>query len=51
MAASVLFTAVKAAILPEPIAAKPIPGVSFTQLKVLPVPVKLIILVIAPLLS
>ena len=35
-----LFVAVKAAILPEPLAARPIAGVSLVQVNVLPVPVK-----------
>ena len=36
-----LFTAVNEPILPTPLAANPIPGVSLVQLKVVPVPVKL----------
>jgi hypothetical protein len=43
-----VFTAVKEAILPVPFAAKPIPGVLLTQLKIFAVPVKLIAVVAAP---
>ena len=43
-----VFTAENEMILPEPFAAKPIPGVSLTQVKVFAVPVKLIAAVAAP---
>ena len=46
-----VFTAVNEAMLPEPLAAKPIPGESFTQVKVFAVPVKLMAVVAAPLLT
>jgi len=36
-----VFIALNDAILPLPLAASPMPGVSFVQLKVVPVPVKL----------
>ena len=46
-----VFTAAKGAILPAPVAVNPIPGVSFTQLKPLAVPVKFIAVVFDPLLT
>lgn len=44
-----VFIALNEAILPVPLAAKPMPGALFTQLYVFPVPVKLIAAVAAPL--
>ncbi len=46
-----LFTAVKAAILPVPVAGRPIEGVSLVQVKLVAVPVKLTADVVLPLQS
>lgn len=46
-----LFTAVKAAMLPVPLAGRPIEGVSLVQVKLVLVPVKLTAVVVLPLQS
>ena len=46
-----VFVAVKAGILPLPVAARPMPALLFAQLYVLAVPVKFTAVVVAPLQS
>ena len=46
---ALVLMAVNVGISPVPLAARPIPGVSFVQVKVLPVPLKLISVVGCPL--